>query len=186
VTDKTATDAQRSGFAQRVLRLVEVCESRRAFARLIGQKSDRTVMLWEEGSVPFHDTLERIAERTGVTLEWLRDGTGDERKELQKFQEKFRNNPDAESGSGARIAEGSGEYLIPDMTTLPPPTGAERAMELAAKKLEPSEMANLIESVLNDTSMHYADRTAMAQRLTVTLFQKLRGERERTAPPGRS
>lgn len=69
-------------FAQRILKMVEVAKSRRALARLL-QVKDGTITGWENGSVPYPSTFQQIAERTKMSLQWLRDGIGKDAEQLE-------------------------------------------------------------------------------------------------------
>lgn len=70
------------------MRLSSLVQSRREFARIIGF-SDVTVMGWEGGSEPYDRNIREVAERTGVSFEWLKDGLGDDEEELNKARDHF-------------------------------------------------------------------------------------------------
>ena len=84
---------------ERVQSLVDALRSQRALARLV-DVSDGTVIGWLEGAQPYPRTLKKIAERTGVTLGWLRDGKGDMSAQLDHLR---KHRPDG--GSGSTVAE---------------------------------------------------------------------------------
>ena len=66
--------------------MVDTAGSQRKLAALIG-KSDANVINWLKGATPFESTLRQISKQTGVSLEWLRDGTGDPWEEMERLQE---------------------------------------------------------------------------------------------------
>jgi hypothetical protein len=50
-------------------------------AAMVGVQNP-TVLGWMSGSQPYMPFLRQLSERTGINLEWLLQGKGDERKEL--------------------------------------------------------------------------------------------------------
>lgn len=96
--------------AARLEKLVGVAGSQRKLAELVG-KTAPAVNGWLKGSIPYPLTLAKIAERTGVSLDWLTEGEGHEETELGNFRRLL------ESGGPAkrkieRIAEDPGQYRI--------------------------------------------------------------------------
>lgn len=63
------------GFAERVRTLADRVGSKRELARRVGVSAP-TVLGWLAGAEPYPSTVKRIAERTGVSLEWLIAGEG--------------------------------------------------------------------------------------------------------------
>lgn len=61
--------------------MAEKTGSQRALARLVGV-TDTAVIGWIGGAEPYESTLKKIAERTGISLAWLRDGVGDAETQL--------------------------------------------------------------------------------------------------------
>jgi hypothetical protein len=68
-------DASRQAFTARLLQLVDEAGSKSGFAGLAGV-TQRSVRLWIEGGEPGRDRLAAIAEKTGVSLDWLVAGRG--------------------------------------------------------------------------------------------------------------
>jgi len=73
-----------SGFNERIKRLIGAAGSQRKLAELFGVSAP-TITGWAAGSEPFDSTFQRIAERTGLSYEWLVDGKGDEKAEVAKI-----------------------------------------------------------------------------------------------------
>lgn len=161
-----------STLTQRLVRLVNVAQSRRAFARFVGM-SDVAVMGWEGGTVPYGRTLEQIADKTGVSLSWLKSGRGNEEDQLDKFRQRLSLYEHRVTGGdeGMRIAEEPGMECP---LSLPPPSTAERALELAAANMDASNLAGTIKQILNDSTMPERDRYAQALRLTWALLHRLK------------
>jgi SOS-response transcriptional repressor LexA len=74
----------KKAFAARVKRMVEAAGSRRALARRLGV-SDTGIMSWLGESVPFESTLRKVSATSGISFDWLRDGSGDDDFELAKL-----------------------------------------------------------------------------------------------------
>lgn len=72
-----------SGFKERLEELVEEFESPHAFSKKV-QISDSMIRKYLSGSMPGLDKLVVIAERTGVTLDWLARGVGPMKLGLQE------------------------------------------------------------------------------------------------------
>lgn len=72
------------GFPERVKLMIKLAGSQRALARMINVK-DPTIIGWLGGAEPFESTLQKISKSTGISMEWLRDGAGDEEEELVKL-----------------------------------------------------------------------------------------------------
>lgn len=68
-------------FANRIKKMIEVAGSQRALGRLLDVSSP-TIMGWLAGAMPYDSTFQKIAERTGVSVDWLRFGDGDEDHEM--------------------------------------------------------------------------------------------------------
>jgi transcriptional regulator with XRE-family HTH domain len=98
--------------AARVQSLVDALGSQRALARL-ADVSDGTVIGWLEGAQPYPRTLKKLAERTGVTLEWLRDGKGDMTAELERLRAETKRT----SAGGGKVSEEPPIYGAPDAAT---------------------------------------------------------------------
>ncbi|HEX8310118.1 MAG TPA: S24 family peptidase [Chthoniobacteraceae bacterium] len=64
--------------------MVDRVGSQRELARRIGV-SGPTIIGWLAGSTPYESTFRKISEKTGVSLEWLRDGRGDDETELARM-----------------------------------------------------------------------------------------------------
>lgn len=94
----------------RVQSLVDALGSQRALARLAGV-SDGTVIGWLEGAKPYPRTLKKLAESTGLPLEWLRDGKGDMTAELERLR------AETKRKAGTTLAEDSPIYGAPDAAT---------------------------------------------------------------------
>lgn len=75
--------------SKRISLLVEEAGSARRFADIAGVQNP-TVLGWMNGSQPYAKNLRQICERTGVSLEWLRDGKGNDQNELETFAESTR------------------------------------------------------------------------------------------------
>src|ERR1700722_16461741 len=72
-------------FALRIKRLIEVAGSQRALGRLLDVSSP-TIMGWLAGSMPYDSTFQKMSEKTGVSVDWLRFGDGDEDREMVNFR----------------------------------------------------------------------------------------------------
>jgi len=81
-TDKETIEKQ---FALRIRRLIEVAGSQRALGRLLDVSSP-TIMGWLAGSMPYDSTFQKMSEKTGVSVDWLRFGDGDEEPEMANFR----------------------------------------------------------------------------------------------------
>lgn len=86
----------------RIQKLVEILGSQRALARLADVR-DGTVIGWLGGSQPYEKTLRKMADRLGVSIDWLRTGKGNEQHELQTVRETLER-------SAGRVAEDGPEY----------------------------------------------------------------------------
>jgi phage repressor protein C with HTH and peptisase S24 domain len=89
--------------------MVHTAGSRRRLAAIIGIK-DGTIIAWEGGSMPYQRTMRQIAEKTGIPIEWLREGRGDPDEALAPLKE-LRNQPRSaqpvlqSSGARGRLAD---------------------------------------------------------------------------------
>jgi transcriptional regulator with XRE-family HTH domain len=166
-----------TSIAHRILQLVAAAPSRRAFARYIGS-TDVTVMGWEAGSLPYERSLRQIAEKTGVSLAWLKDGRGDDEKELQKFRDRLQSY-DADVTSSVVREEPQIDNMECPLHLPPPTSGTEIALEHAATHLDSAGLAGLIQSTLRDDRLGKEERFRSAKRLTALLAHKLTHE----APP---
>lgn len=161
-----------TGIADRIRQLSAVAGSQRRLAHLVGV-SGPAVVGWVSGSVPYDSTLQRIAERTGVALEWLRDGVGDDEGEISSFRRRLTL---AEvGGESARVAESPSDMECPIFQETPA-RGADRVLELAAERLNSAGVAQLIQDVLNDRAQTQAEKNLLAKRLTAVLAKKLAAE----------
>jgi transcriptional regulator with XRE-family HTH domain len=164
-----------STFGQRILRLVDAVGSRRGFARLIGN-SDAAVMMWESGSNPYQKTMDRIAERTGVSLAWLRDGRGEDDKEVQKFRERLNIYGETVTESVVREEPSLTSEQMECPLHLPPANSAELALDHAAGQMDSQSIASLIQKTVRDERIEKNDRYRMAKRLAALLVHKLADE----------
>jgi SOS-response transcriptional repressor LexA len=79
---------QSTGFKERLRKLIDVAGSQRRLAEVIG-KTDGAIIGWLRDSAPYASTLRQIAETTGVSLAWLRDGEGDDDAEIEAFRRRM-------------------------------------------------------------------------------------------------
>lgn len=70
-----------AAFQKRIKIMVDQAGGQRALARLVG-KTNATINGWLAGSIPYDATFQQIAEKTGMSVEWLRFGLGDEDTEI--------------------------------------------------------------------------------------------------------
>jgi repressor LexA len=75
-------------FNSRIDELIKVAGSLRGLSRFLGV-SPTAVVGWRAGSIPYERTILMIADKTGVSMEWLRYGTGDSEQETEKFRRRF-------------------------------------------------------------------------------------------------
>ncbi len=99
----TSPVAAAEGLKERLRALVRTAGSQRKLAEIIGT-SDVAISGWMRGSIPTQKTLEKIAARTGVSIEWLRDGRGSGDTQLNGFRSRISVvSPDARSTDPAKI-----------------------------------------------------------------------------------
>ena len=65
--------------------MIEVAGSQRALGRLLDVSSP-TIIGWLAGSMPYDSTFQKMSDKTGVNVEWLRFGDGDEEHEMVNFR----------------------------------------------------------------------------------------------------
>lgn len=88
-----------STLADRLLLLEQRCGSQRAVGRLLNV-TDMTVKNWKGGATALDSKLRAAAKHSGISLQWLRDGTGDTAAELAKARP-----VSVEEEEGERLAE---------------------------------------------------------------------------------
>ena len=118
-------------FKGRVQRMMDAVGGKKPLARLLGV-TDSAVNSWTKGSKPFASTMREMCEHSGVSLEWFRDGIGDEEEEIAALR----------SGPSSRAQErkDSGD---PDMTVHLSPRGKlQQALRDAG--MNPSQLAKAI------------------------------------------
>lgn len=76
-----------SGFNERIKLLIVAAGSQRKLAEIFGV-SPPTITGWAGGSEPFESTYQRIGDRTGLSVQWLMHGKGDEDQEIEKIRRK--------------------------------------------------------------------------------------------------
>ncbi len=87
--------------ATRLKRLIDEAKSQKKVARLAGV-SDGTLINWIRGLGLRESKLRDAAHNLGVSLEWLRDGLGDEEAELASFRARL--SPDQGARRTLRVA----------------------------------------------------------------------------------
>ncbi len=75
---------------------------------LLADFTPNAVGKWLKGADPYEDTKRKIAQRTGVSLDWLRDGKGDAKEEIARMLEKAAING---ANSTTSMREGSDNWL---------------------------------------------------------------------------
>ncbi len=127
-------------------------------------------MAWEAGSVPYARTFRQIAERTGVSVEWLRDGIGDEESELAKVRISHESPLKGQESPDSSVRE--------DPHEMPffPQSSPYSLLEKSAARMPSEGIAATIIDVLNDRAHPQQARNAAAQRLAETLRKKLAAE----------
>ncbi len=70
-------------FTRRVEALIKRARGVKPLARRLGV-SDTAIHSWLDGTKPFDSTFQTVCDKSGISIEWLRDGTGDEEAELAK------------------------------------------------------------------------------------------------------
>lgn len=71
-------------FTQRVRQMVDRAHGVRPLGVQLGL-TDSAVRAWLAGSVPFDSTLRKVADHSGLSAAWIRDGIGDAEHELCKI-----------------------------------------------------------------------------------------------------
>lgn len=128
-------------------------------------------MAWEAGSVPYERTMWQIAEKTGVSIEWLRDGRGSEREQLERFRQHVRE---------LAVKEDPAPYHVTRRPAAQAQSQAQgnyeqdRHLELAADEMDAAGIASFIARILRDGSS--AERYRSAERLVPKLAQRLADE----------
>lgn len=128
--------------AERIALLKQRCGSWRAVGRLLGA-SDISVKRWAQGFTPLDSTLREAARHSGLSYGWLRDGTGDQDRELAKARP-----VSVEEGLAHRIAEDE-----PGMT---------KAVEYIARHGEPGDVA-MVEEILKAALKRICERQAESE-----------------------
>lgn len=97
------------GLKERLDRLIEVAGSQNEFARAAGV-SPAAVSNWRRDVTPFKSTLHDVADRLGVSLEWLTSGKGNSEAELGKFRIRVKTpGPNSASRSGMIAESAAGQ-----------------------------------------------------------------------------
>ena len=161
------------GISGRITKLVEKLGSQADLARMVGV-TPAAIHFWIAGSRPYEKNLRTIAERTGVSLEWLRDGKGDEKAEISALARRLKDgaimDETADPHSPAsRLRE------VPPMYSCPPASEHQYTLE-AAEMLDTQEISALIGRVLKDKT---PSARRLAQGLSEMLSRKLSREGER-------
>jgi len=162
---------KRTALASRIALLVEKAGGQRALSRVLGV-ADGTVIGWLGDAKPYERTLAQIAERTGVSVAWLRDGTGDEGEEIGRFAARIRGDalsPDPES---SRVMEDP----LPAM--LPAPASCHRIIEHLTRTMTPETITTALRDVMNDGHLSAEERRRTAQALTQILGSRLSADHQ--------
>lgn len=159
---------KRSALASRIARLVEKAGGQRALSRALGV-ADGTVIGWLGGAEPYERTLAQIAERTGVSVAWLRDGQGNEEEELGRFSRQIRESSlSTESDESSRVRE---DPATPAM--LPAPANCHRIIEHLTHGMSPERITTALSDVMNDQQLSPEERRRTGQALTQILSARL-------------
>jgi hypothetical protein len=98
-------------FADRLRKLCAIVGGQRRFATLVGV-AHPTITGWLSGSDPYESSFRKMAEKTKIPIEWLRDGRGDADQILADFTER-RHSED----SGEAVHEDAPVYGAPGAAT---------------------------------------------------------------------
>jgi hypothetical protein len=153
------------GLPERIEKLVHAAGSQRTLARIL-DVSDGTIIGWLDGVKPFPRNLEKIAERANVSLEWIRDGAGDEENEIERFR--------SQNLSGSLNVRGQPPSM--ECPMIASGSGPMAIVERTAMRLEAHAIASTISDVLRDPHVRPEERNATAKRLAAALLKKLDAE----------
>jgi hypothetical protein len=157
----------------RLAKLIELASSQADLSRISGV-TEGTLINWQRGLGYHESTLRKFCEQLDISLAWLRDGTGDEDREIKRFARRIRewtlSTRDEES---CRVRE---EPLPSAM--LPAPANCHRIIEHLTRTMSPEHITTALGAVMNDTQLSAEERRRTGQALSEILSIRLSREHE--------
>jgi hypothetical protein len=138
----------RTTLADRMQLLEERCGSQRAVGRLLGV-TDMTIANWKGGGTALDSKLMEAARKSGISFEWLRDGTGNLEVELGKARP-------------VSVAEEQNDRLVEKVPSL------RESVEFIAKHGDPDDVA-MVEQMLGAALQRIRARNARRGNATARL-----------------
>lgn len=160
---------------ERLARLVEIAGGQKPLARACGV-SDAAIIAWRAGSQPMPSTLEAVADHAGLSLAWLRDGAGDDARELRRFSAAIRAKAlSTRQEETSRVAEDS-----PFSSMLPAPLNCRHIIEHLTKSMTPAKITEALADVMRDPRLSPEERRRTGQALSEILTARFAHETETT------
>jgi len=155
--------SKRTTLAERIQILVEKAGGQRALARLL-DVAPGTVTGWIGGSEPYQRTIEQIAERTGVAIEWLRDGKGATDEVLVALENRVAESPRTHYGTPA---------FTPTERMDPARPQCRRVIEHITRHLSTEHFTEAQLHIMQDSSITTGERERIAQHMAAILADRL-------------
>lgn len=150
-----------STLPERIAILVEKAGGQRPLARILGV-ADGTIIGWLGGSEPYQRTLSQIAERTGVNIDWLRDGVGE--PALEDFSRRVAESP---RPSEPPTSNPHPQGMPPEMQH------CRRIIEHLTRNLSTEHFTEAQLGILRDSAISAGERERFAGLLSEILSSRL-------------
>jgi len=149
--------------AARIDLLVEKFGGQKPLARLLGV-SDAAIIAWRGGAEPLDRTLHEIAARTGIPLQWLRDGAGDTADALGALEKRVAESPRTHYGTPA---------FTPTEPMDPASPQCRRVIEHITRHLSTEHFTEAQLHIMQDSSITTGERERIAQHMAAILANRL-------------
>jgi hypothetical protein len=117
-----------------------------------------------------------VAAYAGLSLNWLRDGAGDEARELRRFSAAIREKTlSTRAEESSRVAEDS-----PFPSMLPAPLNCRHIIEHLTKSMSPTKITEALADVMRDQRLSPEERRRTGQALSEILAARFAHETEDT------
>lgn len=157
----------------RLAKLIELASSQADLSRLSGV-TEGTLINWQRGLGYHESTLRKFCEQLDISLAWLRDGAGDDARELRRFSARAKALSTRQEET-SRVAEDS-----PFSSMLPAPLNCRHIIEHLTKSMTPAKITEALADVMRDPRLSPEERRRTGQALSEILTARFAHETETT------